>query len=237
MTRGRYWRGFALPGVAWLALFVVVPAYAMLRDGVRAGQFPAAAGAGVESGARGIPASSRRRSRARCPAASTGRRCATRSCTSTVSLALCFAIGYPVAYYVARHARRTKTLLIVLLVIPFWVSYLLRMLAWIGLLSSDGYVNQVLPGDRDRASARLAQRQRLFGDPGARVRLHPVLHPARVRGPRPDRPQPDRGRARPRRDARSGRSCTSRSRSADRASSRARRSSCCRCSATTTPTT
>src|SRR5947209_4860791 len=62
----------------------------------------------------------------------------------TVSLALCFAIGYPVAYYVARHARRSKTLLIVLLVIPFWVSYLLRMLAWIGLLSPDGYVNQIL---------------------------------------------------------------------------------------------
>jgi len=61
-----------------------------------------------------------------------------------VSLALCFAIGYPVAYYVSRHARRTKALLIVLLVIPFWVSYLLRMLAWIGLLSSDGYVNQFL---------------------------------------------------------------------------------------------
>ena len=61
-----------------------------------------------------------------------------------VSLGLCFAIGYPVAYYVARHAKRTKTLLVVLLVIPFWVSYLLRMLAWIGLLSTDGYVNKIL---------------------------------------------------------------------------------------------
>ena len=60
------------------------------------------------------------------------------------ALGLCFAIGYPVAYYVARHAKRTKALLIVLLVIPFWVSYLLRMLAWIGLLSSDGYVNKIL---------------------------------------------------------------------------------------------
>jgi spermidine/putrescine transport system permease protein len=60
------------------------------------------------------------------------------------SLGLCILIGYPVAYYVARHARRSKALLIMLLVIPFWVSYLLRMLAWIGLLSSDGYVNQVL---------------------------------------------------------------------------------------------
>jgi ABC-type spermidine/putrescine transport system permease subunit I len=62
----------------------------------------------------------------------------------TASLGLCFAIGYPVAYYVARHAKRTKTLLVVLLVIPFWVSYLLRMLAWIGLLSTDGYVNKLL---------------------------------------------------------------------------------------------
>jgi spermidine/putrescine transport system permease protein len=63
-----------------------------------------------------------------------------------VSLVLCFAIGYPVAYYVARHAGRTKKLLLVLLVIPFWVSYLLRMLAWIGLLSPDGYVNKILEG-------------------------------------------------------------------------------------------
>jgi spermidine/putrescine transport system permease protein len=63
----------------------------------------------------------------------------------TAALALCFAIGYPVAYYVARHApKRWKPLLVILLVIPFWVSYLLRMLAWIGLLSSDGYINKLL---------------------------------------------------------------------------------------------
>jgi spermidine/putrescine transport system permease protein len=62
----------------------------------------------------------------------------------SVSLVLCLLIGYPVAYYVARHAGRTKSLLIVLLVIPFWVSYLLRMLAWIGLLSPVGWVNSIL---------------------------------------------------------------------------------------------
>jgi spermidine/putrescine transport system permease protein len=46
---------------------------------------------------------------------------------------------------VARHAsKRWKPFLVMLLVIPFWVSYLLRMLAWIGLLSSDGYVNKLL---------------------------------------------------------------------------------------------
>jgi ABC-type spermidine/putrescine transport system permease subunit I len=61
-----------------------------------------------------------------------------------LSLAGCLAIGYPVAYYLARHARRTKALLLILLIIPFWVSYLMRMLAWIGLLLPDGLVNKVL---------------------------------------------------------------------------------------------
>ncbi|MDZ7841852.1 MAG: ABC transporter permease [Gammaproteobacteria bacterium] len=53
-------------------------------------------------------------------------------------------IAYPVAYYISRHARRTKTLLLVLLVLPFWISYLMRMLAWVGLLAPDGFVNQFL---------------------------------------------------------------------------------------------
>ncbi len=61
-----------------------------------------------------------------------------------IALAGCVAIGYPVAYYLARHARRTKVLLLVLLIIPFWVSYLMRMLAWIGLLLPDGLVNRSL---------------------------------------------------------------------------------------------
>jgi spermidine/putrescine transport system permease protein len=56
-----------------------------------------------------------------------------------ISLAGCILIGYPVAYYVARHASRTKTLLLILLVLPFWISYLMRMLAWINLLSPGGY--------------------------------------------------------------------------------------------------
>ena len=54
-------------------------------------------------------------------------------------------IGYPVAYYIARHAKRHQGAAAAAGV-PFWVSYLLRMLAWIGLLASDGYVNKVLCG-------------------------------------------------------------------------------------------
>jgi spermidine/putrescine transport system permease protein len=53
-------------------------------------------------------------------------------------------IAYPVAYYISRHAQRSKTLLIVLLLLPFWVSYLLRMLAWVGLLAPVGLINEFL---------------------------------------------------------------------------------------------
>lgn len=139
----RYWRGFALPGVAWLCLFVVVPAYAVLamamgRVNLLLVPIPAwnpatwnpgwvsKAFSGALPGGEYWPA------------------VRNTLVYVTASLGLCFAIGYPVAYYVARHAKRTKTLLVVLLVIPFWVSYLLRMLAWIGLLSTDGYVNKLL---------------------------------------------------------------------------------------------
>jgi ABC-type spermidine/putrescine transport system permease subunit I len=53
-------------------------------------------------------------------------------------------IGYPVAYYVARHAGRYRVLLLLLVIAPFWINYLMRMLAWVNLLSTDGYVNQAL---------------------------------------------------------------------------------------------
>ena len=53
-------------------------------------------------------------------------------------------IGYPVAYYVARHAGRYRVLLLILIIAPFWINYLMRMLAWVNLLTTDGYVNQIL---------------------------------------------------------------------------------------------
>jgi spermidine/putrescine transport system permease protein len=63
-----------------------------------------------------------------------------------VGLALvgCIAIGYPVAYYAARKAGRWRGVLLAALVLPFWISYLMRMLAWTNLLQPDGYVNDVL---------------------------------------------------------------------------------------------
>jgi spermidine/putrescine transport system permease protein len=61
-----------------------------------------------------------------------------------LSLALCCLIGYPIAYYVARHANRWRGVLLAALVMPFWISYLMRMLAWVNLLQVDGYFNRLL---------------------------------------------------------------------------------------------
>ena len=57
---------------------------------------------------------------------------------------LCLAIAFPVAYYVSRLADKRKGLLIALLIAPFWISYMMRMLAWVNLLQNDGLVNRVL---------------------------------------------------------------------------------------------
>lgn len=61
-----------------------------------------------------------------------------------VASLLCLSIGYTVAYFVARFGGRRKTLMLVLLISPFWISYLMRMLAWVNLLQTQGYVNDML---------------------------------------------------------------------------------------------
>ena len=55
------------------------------------------------------------------------------------AMAISLAIGYPVAYYAARHAGKRRGLILVLLVLPFWISYIMRMFAWTNLLANDGY--------------------------------------------------------------------------------------------------
>jgi ABC-type spermidine/putrescine transport system permease subunit I len=55
-------------------------------------------------------------------------------------------LAYPVAYYVTGYAGRRQGLLLVALLAPFWVSYMMRMLAWVNLLEADGMVNRLLVG-------------------------------------------------------------------------------------------
>ncbi len=57
---------------------------------------------------------------------------------------LCLLIAYPVAYYTARFAGRWKGVLLAALIAPFWISYMMRMLAWVNLLQTDGLVNKGL---------------------------------------------------------------------------------------------
>ena len=61
----------------------------------------------------------------------------------TASL-LCLMIAYPVAYFTARFAGRWKGLLLAALIAPFWISYMMRMLAWVNLLQTDGLLNKAL---------------------------------------------------------------------------------------------
>jgi ABC-type spermidine/putrescine transport system permease subunit I len=57
---------------------------------------------------------------------------------------LCLVIAYPAAYFVARFAGRRKGVFLILLIAPFWISYMMRMLAWVDLLQVNGYVNKGL---------------------------------------------------------------------------------------------
>ena len=63
-----------------------------------------------------------------------------------IASVLCILIGYPVAYFIARRAGRWKVPLLILLILPFWINYIMRMLAWVNLLSVDGLANQALVG-------------------------------------------------------------------------------------------
>ena len=57
---------------------------------------------------------------------------------------LCLVIAFPVAYYTARLAGRRRGILLAALIAPFWISYMMRMLAWVNLLQDDGIVNRVI---------------------------------------------------------------------------------------------
>jgi ABC-type spermidine/putrescine transport system permease subunit I len=59
---------------------------------------------------------------------------------------LCLLIGYPMAYFLARRAGRHKAAFLALFLAPFWISYMLRLLAWRSLLADDGYINRALIG-------------------------------------------------------------------------------------------
>ena len=63
---------------------------------------------------------------------------------ATVATVLCLALGFPMAYGIARAAPATRSLLLMLIILPFWISFLLRVYAWMGLLNNYGIINSTL---------------------------------------------------------------------------------------------
>ena len=61
-----------------------------------------------------------------------------------ISTILCLLIGYPMAYAIARAAPARRNLLLFLIILPFWTSFLLRVYAWMGMLSTNGLINNLL---------------------------------------------------------------------------------------------
>jgi spermidine/putrescine transport system permease protein len=59
---------------------------------------------------------------------------------------ICMAIGYPAAYFIGRAPERWRGILLMLVMVPFWTSFLIRTYAWITILSRDGLVNSLLVG-------------------------------------------------------------------------------------------
>jgi putrescine transport system permease protein len=63
---------------------------------------------------------------------------------AAVSTAILLAIGYPIAYGMARAPRRLQSVLVMLVILPFWTSFLIRVYAWINILQTDGLLNRAL---------------------------------------------------------------------------------------------
>jgi putrescine transport system permease protein len=138
------WQGFSLPGIVWLVLLFIVPFYAVTAvafgsvDPTLFTPIPIWNPLEWNAGWVGDALT-------RLEPGNDLWGVFVRTCEYVgVSLVLSLLIGYPVAYYIARHASRTKSLLLILLILPLWISYLMRMLAWVNLLAPDGYVNRFL---------------------------------------------------------------------------------------------
>ncbi|HTW03640.1 MAG TPA: ABC transporter permease, partial [Streptosporangiaceae bacterium] len=140
-----FWIALAAPGILWLTLLFIVPFYAVLA--IAEGQLnrlteaPIAQYNPLHWSSSNVINVWRDLFGATAFAAPIALR--TLLYVVVASL-LCLVLAYPAAYFVARFSGRRKGLFLVLLIAPFWISYMMRMLAWIDLLQTDGYVNKTL---------------------------------------------------------------------------------------------
>jgi len=142
-ARNGFWTALATPGTLWLVALFVVPSYAILAVAF-GGIDPILRTTSPEWNPLAWDLEAMRRVLDRVFTDDLRRVFIRTGGFVLAALVGCCLIGYPVAYYVARSARRSRGLLLALLVLPFWISYLMRMLAWVNLLQTDGYINRVL---------------------------------------------------------------------------------------------
>jgi spermidine/putrescine transport system permease protein len=57
---------------------------------------------------------------------------------------ICLVVGYPVGYYIGRAEERSRNVLLMLVMVPFWTSFLIRTYAWVTILKSEGLLNSLL---------------------------------------------------------------------------------------------
>jgi putrescine transport system permease protein len=63
---------------------------------------------------------------------------------AAISTLACLVIGYPMALGISRASAKSRNILLMLVILPFWTSFLIRVYAWIGLLKNEGVINQFL---------------------------------------------------------------------------------------------
>ncbi|HEU0147233.1 MAG TPA: ABC transporter permease [Bradyrhizobium sp.] len=63
---------------------------------------------------------------------------------AAIATAILLVIGYPIAYGMARLPRRWQAIAMMLVIVPFWTSFLIRIYAWINILQHDGLLNKIL---------------------------------------------------------------------------------------------
>jgi spermidine/putrescine transport system permease protein len=143
--RRLFWACLAAPGILWLILLFIVPFYAVLA--IAMGRLNQLFGTPIAVW-NPLQWSDTNLAQAwRDVAGSTaylGPIILRSLIYTAVASFLCLLIGYPAAYFVARFSGRRKGAFLVLLIAPFWISYMMRMLAWVDLLQTNGYVNQAL---------------------------------------------------------------------------------------------
>ncbi|WP_460454256.1 ABC transporter permease subunit [Arenimonas aestuarii] len=65
---------------------------------------------------------------------------------AVISTALCLLIGYPIAYAISRMDAATRNVALMLVILPSWTSFLIRIYAWVGILKNNGLLNNALIG-------------------------------------------------------------------------------------------